>query len=96
MCFPEPEPRGTRRRISYIVSGRDLAGGTVPNQYRPGLGAARPKLAFLVRRSSTRISSGGPLKAGGRLASSSEPAAGVHLTCFLAEATVLRPDLFER
>jgi len=26
----------------------------------------------------------------------SEPAAGVHLTCFLAEATVLRPDLFER
>ena len=39
---------------------------------------------------------GGPLKVGGRLASSSEPAAGVQLTCFQAEAPVLRPDLFER
>src|SRR5437870_13572456 len=67
----------------------------------------RPKLAPLVRRSSTRISpyardvvdvreaSGGPLKAVVGLPVPASPPRA-HTTCFLADAPVLRPELFER
>src|SRR5439155_24923084 len=82
MCFPEPEPRGTRV-ANLIFSGQDCAGGSVPNPLPPRSrrGSVR-SWPLSLGGSSTRISpyarvvvdvhedSGGPLKAGARLASS--------------------------
>ena len=70
-------PEAPESQILYSPASTALA-AACPTRYRPGLGAAASEAGPSVRRSSTRIGSVGPLKAGGRLASSREPAAGVH------------------